>query len=335
MDTEEVVTQSLASLAVNYLLYGAYLLLFSTCVYILVQRQRRYVVFYLVSMSILFLLATTQTILYTITDLHSLLIELGLRDDVSLRSILQSTIRGLFILSNAMGDMVLLHRCFVVWNHKPAVLVVPTIMAVINNALAIAAVISNATGKYTGSGDSASAAFGGYVMFAFFSLNIATNVLLTLLIAGRIWWLRREVVGYLGSAVNKRYLMTIHIIIESGLIYPLALILELILNSDTGIEFHTRFSILTQVVGIAPTSIIVRTGLGIAVENVNVIPSLELEAASNSNAPDSVISSMVPNSLRVDSFSVVRSIGDSGYVGSSTTATPATDSVNGTVDVRC
>ncbi|THU80961.1 hypothetical protein K435DRAFT_809480 [Dendrothele bispora CBS 962.96] len=92
--------------------------------------------------------------------------------------------------------------------------------------------------------------------------------------AGRIWWIGHQVYKFL---TKNKFHPTRHamaVCLESGIMYPLALIPALVLAFEKTVRLNTElmnaFSlipILTQVVGIAPTFIIVRVALGISIEN--------------------------------------------------------------------
>ncbi|KAK7037697.1 hypothetical protein VNI00_010923 [Paramarasmius palmivorus] len=114
-----------------------------------------------------------------------------------------------------------------------------------------------------------------------------TNLLLTLIIAGRIYFIKRKASSYVGKTVDKMYRTVIAIVIESGIMYPLALIVyaaSVLVVFSTSNRTSDRVDkaqqdsqflmlimqpVLNQVIGIAPTLIIVRMGLGISVESAD------------------------------------------------------------------
>ncbi|THU78427.1 hypothetical protein K435DRAFT_876642 [Dendrothele bispora CBS 962.96] len=116
----------------------------------------------------------------------------------------------------------------------------------------------------------------------FMGVNAFTNLMLTSLIAGRIWYISHQNSKYLSSndrvssSTNRKYSSIIAIILESGLLYPIFLILFIILTFGT-FPMKDRLNIshasaivsdnLALIAAIAPTLIIVRTGLGISIEN--------------------------------------------------------------------
>ncbi|THV00206.1 hypothetical protein K435DRAFT_611598, partial [Dendrothele bispora CBS 962.96] len=90
--------------------------------------------------------------------------------------------------------------------------------------------------------------------------------------AGRIWWIGRQVSKHLGSEQSRVTRYNMAICFESGVIYPLALLPAFVINlSDTSLVFVDLTPVLIQIVGIAPTLIVVRIALGISIENVHDI----------------------------------------------------------------
>ncbi|THU83972.1 hypothetical protein K435DRAFT_870768 [Dendrothele bispora CBS 962.96] len=83
--------------------------------------------------------------------------------------------------------------------------------------------------------------------------------------AGRIWWIGHQVSKFLPTRKFNLTRQSMAVCLESGIMYPLALIPTLVLIFVNGIDLT---AILIQVVGIAPTFIIVRVVLGISIENV-------------------------------------------------------------------
>ncbi|KAJ7690813.1 hypothetical protein B0H17DRAFT_1063992 [Mycena rosella] len=96
-------------------------------------------------------------------------------------------------------------------------------------------------------------------------MNLATNLLLMCLTAGRIWHIGRQVRIVHQGNVGKEYNTAIALLLESGALYCLCLILWAVSLTDrTHVnDFECIFSGVTaawvgQTVNIAPTMIIVR-----------------------------------------------------------------------------
>ncbi|KIK53076.1 hypothetical protein GYMLUDRAFT_250663 [Collybiopsis luxurians FD-317 M1] len=107
-----------------------------------------------------------------------------------------------------------------------------------------------------------------FLFDAFLGINLLTNLTLTGLIAARLWWSSRSMQKYLGydSPHGRRTNNIVAMVLESGSIYPVALIACIIvlqLNKPFSVPVE---SVLTIIVGIAPTLIIVRVDLGISMK---------------------------------------------------------------------
>ncbi|KAJ7104612.1 hypothetical protein C8R44DRAFT_333510 [Mycena epipterygia] len=103
----------------------------------------------------------------------------------------------------------------------------------------------------------------------FFALSLATNVLVTTLTAARIWWICRQARAYLRTDLQKRCVSSISIIVESGVIYSASVLAYLIFGAipSASIVQEPIMQMLAQVVGIVPTLIIVRVGLGVSIQS--------------------------------------------------------------------
>ncbi|THU91245.1 hypothetical protein K435DRAFT_801400 [Dendrothele bispora CBS 962.96] len=110
-----------------------------------------------------------------------------------------------------------------------------------------------------------------YTFKSFLIVNFFTNLFIPFMIAGRIWWIGRQISKLLPSMEINLTRYTMAICLESGIMYPLALLPALVLffqPNKTLSSYIYFIPILIQVVGIAPTFIIVRVALGISIENV-------------------------------------------------------------------
>ncbi|KAJ7666331.1 hypothetical protein B0H14DRAFT_1055163 [Mycena olivaceomarginata] len=113
--------------------------------------------------------------------------------------------------------------------------------------------------------------------YPFFALSLATNVLVTILTAGRIWWICRQSRGaYSKTAEQRRYVFAVAIftwlVIESGMLYSAAVLTYLIVVSIPCVSILEEpiFQALTQIMGIAPTLIIVRAGMNLKGEEMPI-----------------------------------------------------------------
>uniref|UniRef100_A0A0W0FUP5 Uncharacterized protein n=1 Tax=Moniliophthora roreri TaxID=221103 RepID=A0A0W0FUP5_MONRR len=124
---------------------------------------------------------------------------------------------------------------------------------------------------------------------------MGVNIILTLLTAGRIWWISQEACRHMGPAIKTKYNTTVAIILEGGILYPIFLtttvIYILLVDSDnTGSTPFSLFLVTYQVAGIAPTLIIICAAGGKTVEHTTmnqVVSSLHFADGAASGSRNS------------------------------------------------
>jgi len=154
-------------------------------------------------------------------------------------------------INNLVTDALFLYRCYVIWGRKWTVVFVPGIL--ILATLGIGLFLTFTTSALPSSI--------GYLMGA------VTNVVLMVLTAGRIWWIRGETLHVgLDQIVRSRCNTAVAIILESGALYCVCVILLAVTaprhDVPEGALFYVVVGISSQVINIAPTLTIVRVGLG-------------------------------------------------------------------------
>jgi len=108
------------------------------------------------------------------------------------------------------------------------------------------------------------------------------------LIAVRIWWLAKQA-RVLGKRHVVKYRQAAAIIIESGAIYSACIMTLLILYCQNTNAQYIVYDSLSQVMGIVPTMIIVRVGLGISTQDVGTFAATTIASETPSGrAPRSV-----------------------------------------------
>jgi len=232
---------SVAHMWIGTFFYGIYLVLFCICIYILLHRPRDLAnIIFLVTAVALFTNSTIQTFINIIlgaSDIDNINIpyeQLFYLDNM------------LYVANNVIADGLFIYRCYVIWNRNIYVVVVPTIMAVVAFVFGVDQALPLAP---------------------FFGITLGTTVLVTGLTAGRIWWIGRQARAHMKPDMRARYATNISMIVESGVIYSAGILTYLILGAipftlpaqDPSVEM------LAQIVGIVPTLIIVRVGLGLEV----------------------------------------------------------------------
>ncbi|KAI3621082.1 hypothetical protein WG66_008924 [Moniliophthora roreri] len=168
--------------------------------------------------------------------------------------------------TSIISDAILLWRLYVVWGRQIKAIVLPVLMCIGSNAL----VIANVSSSYV-NGTYVSLPYIGVIhlvpelLTPFVVLNVITHLALTLLIAGRILYIRHCAKAFLARSVRSMYRTTVIATVESGMIYPLSLLLFAFSNSPVIIQ--VIYYSLELIMGIANTLIIVQTGLGTRVDD--------------------------------------------------------------------
>ncbi|THU96304.1 hypothetical protein K435DRAFT_797452 [Dendrothele bispora CBS 962.96] len=196
-------------------------------------------------------------------------------EEVPLRDSATIIIFGLYVSAKEQ-----IQRCYKIWGAKRKIIVFPIFISIINNGLALVELITMMVEaiKLTLAFETSMERLqilGEATLKSFLAVNFFTNLLIPLMIAGRIWWIGHQVSKFLPKNKFHPTRHAMAVCLESGIMYPLALIPALVLAFEETVRLDTGFMdasslipILIQVVGIAPTFIIVRVALGISIENV-------------------------------------------------------------------
>ncbi|KAF9259792.1 hypothetical protein L218DRAFT_933312 [Marasmius fiardii PR-910] len=305
-DVENVVIFPNVTLSIMYFVYGLYTLLFGLCIYVLRRGPAFHLQnFYMSVTAILFVVSTcmvaaetTQMIqetvvLFNSTKTRDFLPFLKFAKHNTLKTVIYAFDFLLPVIANAAADFILIHRCYIVWRYSKRVLV-PLVLA----SFAVNAVSTTGTIMVTiGVRDTSIVSNKGLVEKGQTVLSVGVimsapfHLIFTLLTAGRIWWITRPVQrSKAGWSLNQKYRTVIRIILESGILYPLAVIIDLSMNgfSQYQVPFDS-FPLIVLAAGAAPTVIIVRARLGMS--PVDDIPSCSV---TSFHIPDSTMSQSPP-----------------------------------------
>ncbi|TFY72243.1 hypothetical protein EVG20_g745 [Dentipellis fragilis] len=285
---------TISSLWAGSVLHGFYTALFAGSIYVLAfQRLNKY---YLATTIILYILITTGAafdlaqVLSTPKTISGAYFSDGGDylcdpDSITPEQVHEAVISNLFnvvhdvlnVFSQIAADGLLIFRCFVIWERKIRI-VLPLIILL--TATTVCNLVdahydyelykmSRAAGS---SGVTPPGWFRAVDMSSEFAnagvaMMLATTVLTTIATAGRIWWtLKRLGRRSIGGAYRSAILM----LVESGMLYSSALIVQLIIQ-QTAAEYIGIFpEIQSMLSGIAPTLIIVRVGMGRSFETTHV-----------------------------------------------------------------
>ncbi|ESK83249.1 hypothetical protein Moror_15078 [Moniliophthora roreri MCA 2997] len=162
------------------------------------------------------------------------------------------------MFGNFMGDLLLLYRCYIIWNSSIAVIVLPSLIFLASTAMAIVSCVRSAL---PGSSFFAS----DTINFAipWIALTCGLNAILTGLITARLLIARRRLKTVLGSnEYSTVYTSAISIIVESALPFGILGITFAILLGRGNTVYMIFNGILGTYTGLAPLLIIHRVALG-------------------------------------------------------------------------
>jgi len=228
-----------AAVLFEVFLYGIYSTLFAICIRVLLRNKRTTQKILLACAMIMFALATVDVVL-EISFLFWFVVKQNTipQTDIHFKYLI-------YITSNLIADSLVIYRCHAVWNRSKRVIVLPCFLLICGTGFGYGFIaVSKEDYRFR------------QLLIAFLFTTVALNMLVTILMAGRIWWIARKARAILGPGLSSKYTTMIAIIVESGVIYSIYFILDVVIQDlilDAG---------LAQVVGIVPTLIIVQIGLG-------------------------------------------------------------------------
>ncbi|KAF7367801.1 hypothetical protein MSAN_00844300 [Mycena sanguinolenta] len=257
---------SLYATSTTLLLYGIYALLFILSLRTARRPNASEKRIFIVTTYTMFLLATAQMILWFCTTGISVRIV----QDLIQQNTVESSLRLwriyfqfdvaqniVFVINNCATDLLFLYRCYIIWGSRWRVITLPALCILVTVVLGIVVTVSY---------DSMTQVH--YIdRRAPFIMNVVTNAILVCLTAGRVWWMQREIRILIGAASPPRYAAVVSMILESGSIYWLCLILQVVAqslapSSASSIFLGLSTGLTQQVVNIAPTLLVVRAKWG-------------------------------------------------------------------------
>ncbi|KAF8968800.1 hypothetical protein BDZ97DRAFT_1790714 [Flammula alnicola] len=172
----------------------------------------------------------------------------------------------LYVSLIVLGDMIIVWRCFMVWNKNYYVVALPVIMV-----LGTAISGYGAIGRYF-TPDPYETASIRWAQ-AMLSVSMVTNIIVTLLTAGRIWYLSRSLGAMSFGPSQTRYRSVILLILESGMFMSISKMIEFILFQlapDDGLDglnaLYIPMDCMPQIMGICPAFIMLAVSRGLTSE---------------------------------------------------------------------
>ncbi|KZV98761.1 hypothetical protein EXIGLDRAFT_763232 [Exidia glandulosa HHB12029] len=267
---------SLIALWVEAMFHGIYTVLFVGCLYVLIYMRtarttRRVIV---AAVVLMYLLCSGHMAVI----LARAYLAFTKSEDIGgpkafymrLNTPLNLAQQALFVVSGIVADCLLIFRCFIIYEKSLIACALPAL-------LLVASIVCG--GFYVHAftllppGQVGRAAVVSLWLRPYICISFATNVIVTALIAYRIIHLTRRMTnvwdrrsGPGSSSGSSIYSTTILAVIESGALYSASLLIFLaVYESGTNAQ-AIPCQAMAQIVGIAPTLIVVQIGLGLSVE---------------------------------------------------------------------
>ncbi|KAF7342236.1 hypothetical protein MVEN_01811600 [Mycena venus] len=258
--------------AVEWFLYGIYVVLFCFCVKTLRRSRVRHRLALFVAISVIFVFCTLHWILQLVNagELLTVLEKMAhVKEKVNTDELMKRwnqiniVMGAVYVTSNLIADSIFVYRCYCIWGFRRRIIAVPVTLLIASGCLGYASVI------VCGLEELSEFLFINIFFPLAVVFSVLTNVMLMALTAGRIWWIARGARAIMGPAVVQQYRTVIAMILESGALYCIPGLLYLITFATRPSSTQVIFAALTQIVGIAPTIIVVRVGLGNSVDSVD------------------------------------------------------------------
>ncbi|KAK1231350.1 hypothetical protein PQX77_005531 [Marasmius sp. AFHP31] len=263
----------MSTLLVIYATYGIYMVVFGLSIRVLTRHRNTQAtrMLYLWLTTVLFALDTLYVTGYSIQEFRQVALQYEAARTRNLDRLTEDMFEDkvidagfaiwaiVVVLMNAVADCILVHRCYVVWNSSKVVLYPSAFLSFAINATLLGAGIPALVGYFT---EQSLRTLANDINSAAFVAAACFNFVLTMMTAGRIWWITREARKVMGKDISLGYKMATKIIVESGLIYSTSLLIVFIYQLIMGgvpVPFDPTV-IPAQLSGLAPTIIIVRAG---------------------------------------------------------------------------
>ncbi|KAF8881475.1 hypothetical protein BD779DRAFT_1675421 [Infundibulicybe gibba] len=244
-----------SGVVIEGIFYGAYAVLF--VLYLVLRRHNNHALNEPLTLAqmLLFGLCTVSLCLDVPTG-HLLVASITIDIDAANRLQIGSMV--IFSIIDYLAQMILLYRCWIIWDKRWVVVAIPGFLALTTLAggLVLAGLINPTIVE----------AYITDIMrpigIATYSTSLATNALITSLIVTKILLTSQEVRPALGSNSNRSFRIATAMLIESGLLMLAFQLLFIILYQR--IEFDIISGATTQIYGITPILLNIRVVMGTA-----------------------------------------------------------------------
>ncbi|TFY71565.1 hypothetical protein EVG20_g1450 [Dentipellis fragilis] len=309
---QEFYMGQVAGLWTQTLLFGLYVALFAGSIYILRDKQPNNR-FYLTTSIAMFILCSALMLLnltqFLLTPefvansqcIGSLCVSCTLPqtqtrlNETIIQNFFNIILDFVFGLAQIIADGLLIFRCYILWKEKKWIVIAPLVLLLANTACTLGQagcdiIIYNLRREiplsqrvpppYYIQISNLDSAFS----IATMPLSLATNLVASALIISRILWMAKKLERTLGVSAGTRYRSAVTMIIESGAMWSISIVVFLI-TYFTAPNYHgIPGYAMQQLMGIAPTLIIVRVGLGKSIESQPIVSTSNASEFSRSGS---------------------------------------------------
>ncbi|KAK7028271.1 hypothetical protein R3P38DRAFT_2935081 [Favolaschia claudopus] len=255
----------LVSIFIQTLLYGAYVVVFGLTIWILVTRRaQNESANNMLGISVtMFVLATMHIGVNYTRIINAFVI---FKDEPGgpaayfnqLSNFTQIFGSTIYVAQTLVGDAVVLYRCYIVYGRSFPVIAFPSLLLLGSTAAGIGILYSFA--KVVPQAEIFVVELQHWIL-SFFSLTLATNLICTILVASRIFYVNQLSKSFNVMSTSLRPVALL--VIESGMVYSGTLMALLILYRAESWFQYVLLDAISPIVGLVFSMIIVRIGLGI------------------------------------------------------------------------
>jgi len=270
-------TAELVGMIIHSTLYGLYIVLFIGSLYVPWSRRRRYG---RGGQPINIILLTVTIILFFLITIHWVLQFTRLVDAfvyhyddeggpdayyeyaANIKNVVKT---AFYVAQTFVGDFTMVYRLYVVWGRNLWVIILPCLTSF---GLLVAGSGVVYEFSHLSQNESVFITSAGHWVLTVFATTLTTNIIVTVLIAYRIWSIHRPVKGIAQNSLMP----VVQIILESAAIYTIVLILTLVgYLAKNNYQFIT-LDATSPAIGISFALIIVRVGMGLSSERTQAPP---------------------------------------------------------------
>jgi len=312
---------------------GCYTILFAVSIYLMFHSPRRgsgvnkpiFVI------SVLLYLSCSTHFALEFSHFYDVLVAKGVKGFANETHVLIGA-DLLIVVTDFIGELILIYRCWVLWSKRYWIIVLPILTSI--SSLVCFSIVLHLLLRIDPNSPIAPPSLVPLGL-ASFSLPLGTNVMVTTLIASRIWYLSPRKVRDIRSSARfptKTARAAIDIVVESGMLYLAVQLIFVVLFAIRHPAQGVVGVVAVQIYGIAPTLILIRVALGMS--SMPPGPSHSGAASSMSHHYTSTSTSQVriktitysdtgsrlPAEMSVSEIKSKSSSGESGDLGSASSS---------------